>query len=68
MHQSPEKERLRKASEALLALGGGADSVFEARSQELRALAEMRQSLQVKREGTAAAGRRIAPCSRHSRR
>ena len=53
--QSPENERLREASEALIALGGGADNVFEARSQELRALAEMRPSLQAKREGMAAA-------------
>ena len=37
--QSPENERLREASETLIALGGGADNVFEARSQELRALA-----------------------------
>ena len=53
--QSPENERLREASEALIALGGGADNVFEARSQELRALAETRHSLQAKREGMTAA-------------
>ena len=53
--QSPENERLREESEALIALGGGADSVFEARSQELRALAEMRHSLQAKREKMVAA-------------
>ncbi len=55
LHQSPENERLREASEALIVLGGGADNVFEARSQELRALAETRHSLQAKREGMAAA-------------
>ena len=38
---SPENEQLREASEAVIALGGGADNLFEARSQELRALAEM---------------------------
>ena len=55
LHQSPENGRLREASEALIALGGGADNVFEVRSQELRALAETRHSLQAKREGMAAA-------------
>ena len=65
MPQSPENERLREASEALIALGGGADNLFEARSQELRALAEMRHSLQAKREGMAAAVTVAhAPCSR----
>jgi len=49
--RSPENERLREASKALIALGGGADNVFEVRSQELRAPAETRHSLQVKREG-----------------
>jgi adenylate cyclase len=53
--QSPENERLRQASEALIALGGGADNVFEVRSQELRAPAETRQALQAKREALAAA-------------
>jgi len=53
--QSPENERLHEASEALIALGGGADNVFEVRSQELRAPAETRHSLQVKREGMTAA-------------
>ena len=53
--QSPENERLREASEALIALGGGADNVFEVRSQELRAPAETRRSLQAKREGMTAA-------------
>ena len=52
---SPEDERLRNASETLIALGGGADGLFEARSQELRALPETRHSLQVKREGLAVA-------------
>src|SRR5215470_6123726 len=53
--QSPENERLHEASEALIALGGGADNVFEVRSQELRAPSETRRSLQVKREGMTAA-------------
>jgi class 3 adenylate cyclase/phosphoglycerate-specific signal transduction histidine kinase len=53
--QSSENERLHEASEALIALGGGADNVFEVRSQELRAPAETRHSLQVKREGMTAA-------------
>jgi len=53
--QSPENERLREASEALIALGGGADNVFEVRSQELRTPSETRHSLQVKREGMTAA-------------
>ena len=49
------QQRLRKASETLIALGRGADNVFEVRSQELRAPAETRHSLQVKREGMTAA-------------
>lgn len=53
--QSPENERLREASKALIALGTGADNVFEVRSQELRALAETRHPLQVRREGMTAA-------------
>ena len=53
--QSPENERLHKASEALIAFGSGADNVFEVRSQELRAPAETRHSLRVKREGMTAA-------------
>jgi adenylate cyclase len=53
--QSPENERLRQTSEALIALGGGTDNVFEVRSQELRAPAETRHALQAKREGLAAA-------------
>jgi hypothetical protein len=53
--QSPEIGRLRESSEALITLGGGADNVFEARSQELRAAAETRRSLQAKREGMTAA-------------
>jgi class 3 adenylate cyclase/HAMP domain-containing protein len=55
LDQSPESQVLREASEALITLGGGADNVFDARAQELRALAETRQSLQAKREGMAAA-------------
>jgi hypothetical protein len=53
--QSPESEQLRRASEALIVLGSGADSIFEVRSQELRAAAETRHSLRLKREGMAAA-------------
>lgn len=53
--QSPENKRLREASKALIALGRGVDNVFEVRSQELRAPAETRRSLQVKREGMTAA-------------
>jgi class 3 adenylate cyclase/phosphoglycerate-specific signal transduction histidine kinase len=52
--QSPEN-RLREASKTLIALGRGVDNVFEVRSQELRAPAETRHSLQVKREGMTAA-------------
>ena len=59
--QSPENERLREASETLIALGSGADNVFEARSQELRAPAETRHSLQVKREGNDGGGGGGAP-------
>jgi class 3 adenylate cyclase/phosphoglycerate-specific signal transduction histidine kinase len=55
LHPAPDNEQLRQASETLIALGGGADNIFEARSQELRALAETRRSLQAKREGLAAA-------------
>jgi class 3 adenylate cyclase/phosphoglycerate-specific signal transduction histidine kinase len=53
--QSPQNERLRKASETLIALGGGADNVFEARLQEFQAVAEAQHSFQVKREGIAVA-------------
>jgi class 3 adenylate cyclase/phosphoglycerate-specific signal transduction histidine kinase len=53
--ESPEDGRLREACETLIALGGSADNVFEARSQELRARAEMRPSLQAKREEMALA-------------
>ncbi|WP_246583398.1 adenylate/guanylate cyclase domain-containing protein [Bradyrhizobium iriomotense] len=53
--QSPENRRLRESSKALIALGRGTDNVFEVRSQELRAPAETRHSLQVKREGMTAA-------------
>lgn len=53
--QSPENRRLREASKALIALGRGVDNVFEVRSEELRAPAETRHSLQVKREGMTAA-------------
>ena len=53
--QSPENRRLREASKTLIALGRGVDNVFEVRSRELRAPAETRHSLQVKREGMTAA-------------
>ena len=53
--QSPENRRLREASKALIVLGRGVDNVFDVRSQELRAPAETRHSLQVKREGMTAA-------------
>ena len=53
--QSPENRRLREASKALIVLGRGVDNVFDVRSQELRAPAETRRSLQVKREGMTAA-------------
>jgi class 3 adenylate cyclase/phosphoglycerate-specific signal transduction histidine kinase len=53
--QSPENGRLREASKALNVLGRGVDNVFEVRSQELRAPAETRHSLQVRREGMTAA-------------
>src|SRR5262245_39083265 len=49
LQHSPGNERLQAAAKALTALGGGADSVFEVRSQELRAPAEKRLSLQGKR-------------------
>jgi hypothetical protein len=51
----PRTSGCARASEALIALGGGADNVFEVRSQELRAPAETRHPLQAKREGMAAA-------------
>ena len=50
-----EKEKLQQASTALLALGAGADNLFDARQRELQALAETRDSLQAKREQMAAA-------------
>ena len=53
--QSPENKRLHEASKSLIAFGRGADNIFQVRSQELRAPAETRHSLQVKREGMTAA-------------
>jgi class 3 adenylate cyclase/phosphoglycerate-specific signal transduction histidine kinase len=53
--ESPENERLREASEALVELGAGADNVFETRSQEFRALAETRHTLEAKLAKTVAA-------------
>ena len=53
--QSPENERLREASEALIALGGAADNVFEARVAGAPGRRRCRHSLQAKRERMAAA-------------
>jgi class 3 adenylate cyclase/phosphoglycerate-specific signal transduction histidine kinase len=53
LHELPENERLREASEALLSLGSSADNIFEARSQELRAAGE--KMLKAKRERMVAA-------------
>src|SRR5262249_27529112 len=53
--QTPENERLRETSEALIALGASEDNVFEGRSQELQAIAQTRRSLQTKREALATA-------------
>jgi class 3 adenylate cyclase/phosphoglycerate-specific signal transduction histidine kinase len=53
--QSPKNKRLNEASQSLIALGRSLDNVFQVRSQELRALAETRHVLQVKREGITAA-------------
>jgi adenylate cyclase len=50
LHELPENERLREASEALISLGSSADNIFEARSQELRAAGEKRRSLEAKRQ------------------
>ena len=55
LHELPENERLREASEALITLGSSADNIFEARSQELRAAGEKRRSLEAKRERMMAA-------------
>jgi class 3 adenylate cyclase/HAMP domain-containing protein len=52
---SRETEQLRDASKTLIALGADADNVFDARSQELQALAETRHSYQADRERIAAA-------------
>ena len=45
-----DKERLERASGALLAFGTGEDNIFAARERELRAIAAARESLQTKRE------------------
>ena len=55
LHELPENEGLRKASEALITLGSSADNIFEARSQELRAAGEKRRSLEAQRERMVAA-------------
>jgi len=49
LRDSPEKERLRQAGEALIAFGSSADNIFDARGQELRAAGETRRSLEAKR-------------------
>ena len=49
------KEQLSRASEALIAFGGGADNVFDARLQEFRAPAEIQQPLRAKRDKIVAA-------------
>lgn len=53
LHELPENERLREASEALMSLGSSADNIFEARSQELRSAGE--KTLKAKRERMVAA-------------
>jgi class 3 adenylate cyclase/phosphoglycerate-specific signal transduction histidine kinase len=53
--QAAENEKLRKASQSLIALGSGSDNLFEARSQELRAPTETRAQFQSKREAITAA-------------
>ena len=53
--QSVRNERLREASEALIALGGGADNVFETRLRELRTAGGTQGALPVNRERMAAA-------------
>ena len=50
LRDSPENERLRQASEALITIGSSPDNIFEARVQELRAAGETRRSLEGKRE------------------
>ena len=55
LRNSPENERLRQASEALITLGSSADNIFGARVQELRAADETRRLLKAKRERMAAA-------------
>src|SRR5258705_1762582 len=52
---SAENRGLHAASKTLIVLGRGVDNVFEVRSQEVRAPAETRHSVQVKREGMTAA-------------
>jgi signal transduction histidine kinase/CheY-like chemotaxis protein/PAS domain-containing protein len=52
---SSDKEKLQQASTALLALGAGADNLFDARQRELQALGQARDSLQAERVQMAAA-------------
>ena len=53
--RTSQTEQLSKASEALIAFGGGADNVFDARLQVFRAPAEMQQPLRVERDKIVAA-------------
>ena len=53
--ESPNKDKLQQASTALLAVGAGADNLFDARQRELQAVGQARGSLQAKREQLAAA-------------
>ncbi len=53
--ESPNKDKLQQASTALLAVGAGADNLFDARQRELQAVGQARDSLQAKREQLAAA-------------
>ena len=52
---SADKGKLKRATDALLNLGTGAENIFDMREHELRAIAATRGSLQVKRERMAAA-------------
>ncbi|TFH47688.1 MAG: HAMP domain-containing protein [Lysobacterales bacterium] len=53
--EGPAKAELQQASEALLALGAGADNIFDVRERELKAIAEARTSFQAKRKHMTAA-------------
>ena len=53
--ESTRKQELQQASAALLALGAGADNLFDARQRELQAVGEARDPLQAKRAQMATA-------------